>query len=106
MVGGVSPGQYDAGYKFGDDAKPFMIGERRPQKLNDNVGPGHYSPERADSITKTQAPRINMGMNKSPSRPDGFAIQSMTDTAGPGKYDVGYKFGDDAKPFTIGERRE
>jgi len=43
-----------------------------------------------------------MCLNSSPARPDGFAIKSMADTAGPGHYDTGYKFGDDAKPFTIG----
>jgi hypothetical protein len=62
------PGQYESPKKFGDDVKGFTIGEKRPAKLNDNVGPGHYSPERSDSVTKKQAPAVKISTG-SPSRP-------------------------------------
>jgi hypothetical protein len=67
----MGPGQYASTAKFGDDAKPFRIGEKRPEKLNDNVGPGHYSPERAESVTKPKTK--NFVFSKEPSRPDSLA---------------------------------
>jgi hypothetical protein len=61
--------------KFGDDAKTFTIGEKRPEKFNDNVGPGHYNPERAESVTKPHYPEVKI-TNGSLSRPNSFAIQA------------------------------
>lgn len=84
--------------------KTFKFGERRPDRPNDNVGPGHYSPERAELVVKTQSPSFKMGLNKSPSRPDTLAHPNQGQTS-PGQYDNGKKFGDDAKSFKIGEKR-
>lgn len=101
QVSGVSPGQYDDGKNFLSDVKGFRIGELRPQKLSDNVGPGFYHPERADSITKPINPSYKISI--SPSRPESFAIAGQVGTAGSS---VTYpNFGDDAKTFTIGEKR-
>jgi hypothetical protein len=41
--------------KFGEDAKTFTIGEKRPEKATDKIGPGHYSPERGDVVTKPKS---------------------------------------------------
>ena len=67
----VAPGQYDDGIRWNSNAKNFRIGEKRPEKPRDGMGPGAYSPERADGITKNKIPNINMGT--SPSRPESFA---------------------------------
>ena len=92
---------YDDGKDFLSDVKGFKIGELRPQKLNDNVGPGHYNPERAESVTKPVNPSYKI--SNSPSRPESFAIAGQVGTAGSS---VTYpKFGNDTKTFTIGEKR-
>ena len=44
----VAPGQYDDGKRFNDNVKSFKIGEKRPEKPREGMGPGAYSPERAD----------------------------------------------------------
>jgi len=62
------------------------------------VGPGHYSPERAETVTKPVYPSYKIP--NSPSRPESFAIAGQVGTAGSS---LTYpKFGDDAKTFTIG----
>ena len=59
------------GKKFGDDAKTFTIQEKRDQRIPQTVGPGEYSPDRADGLTHKKTPNINMGTT--PSRPQSFA---------------------------------
>jgi hypothetical protein len=49
---GGGPGTYDAGAKFGENVKSFEIGQKREQKLQVSAGPGQYSPENADRVTK------------------------------------------------------
>ena len=44
-------------------------------------------------------------MGSTPSRPSSFAKPGDVDVA-PGQYDDGKKFGDDAKMFTIPEKRD
>jgi len=104
LISGVSPGLYDDGKDFLSGAKGFTIGEKRPEKPNDNVGPGHYSPERAESITKPLAPSAKINAN-SPSRPESFANKGQIGSLGPGEYASNAKFGDDAKSFKFGEKR-
>ena len=49
----VGPGQYDDGVRFNQNSKSFTIGEKRTGKVKKSeVGPGAYSPERADGMTK------------------------------------------------------
>ena len=67
----VAPGQYNAIKPFGADVKAHRIGEKRPQRITEGVGPGAYEPDRADGVTKSKMPNINMGT--SPSRPSTFA---------------------------------
>ena len=67
------------------------------------MGPGAYDPDRADSLTKSKTPNINMG--NSPARPatpkDGDA------NVAPGQYDDrSHEFGRSTKGFRIGEKRE
>ena len=63
----AAPGQYDDGIKFNSNVKSFRIGEKRAEKMTESMGPGAYSPERADAVTKTKIVNINMGA--SPARP-------------------------------------
>ena len=50
------------------------------------MGPGAYSPERSDTLTKPKIANINMG--STPSRPTSFAKGGDVDVA-PGQYDDG-----------------
>ena len=99
----VAPGQYDDGIRFNQNVKSFTIGEKRTEKMTESMGPGAYSPERADAITKTKMVNINMG--SSPSRPASFA-KGGDYSVGPGQYDDGKNFGSDTKSFRIGEKRQ
>ena len=67
----VAPGQYNHEQAFGSDAKSFRIGEKREGRIDKTAGPGEYSPERADVLTKQKTPNINLG--STPARPVGFA---------------------------------
>ena len=62
----MAPGQYDDGIRFNSNTKTFTIGEKRAERVVETMGPGTYSPDRADGVTKPKMPNINMG--KSPSR--------------------------------------
>ena len=99
----VAPGQYDHWKKFGEDTKSFKIGEKREVRIIETAGPGSYDHTRAESLTRSKAPNINMG--SSPARPGTFANTSQNDAA-PGQYDDGIRFDSNVKSFTIGERRE
>lgn len=54
--GSADPGSYDPYSKkaFGSDAKPFRIGERRPENAKKSAGPGDYDATRAESQTKAR----------------------------------------------------
>ena len=99
----LGPGQYDdRNYEFSSNTKSFTIGEKRQEKIVETMGPGHYSPERADTVTKTQTKTFNMA--SSPARPASFAKKGDVDVA-PGQYDDGKTFGSETKSFTIGVKR-
>lgn len=52
-----SPGTYDKHLiEFGKDGKTFTIGEKYSEKYDQNLGPGTYNPEKADSLTR---PKVN-----------------------------------------------
>ena len=98
----VGPGQYDDGKTFGSETKTFIIGEKRAERIVETMGPGAYSPERGDALTKTKTANINMG--SSPAR------ASIVKTTGidiaPGQYDDrSYEMSKSKKTFTIGEKR-
>ena len=48
----VAPGQYAYEKSFGEDTKAFKIGEKRTDRIERTAGPGEYSPDRADAMTK------------------------------------------------------
>ena len=98
----VAPGQYDDGVRWNSNVKSFRIGEKRPEKASEGMGPGAYDPDRADGQTKSKIPNINMGT--SPSRPHSFAKGGDVNVA-PGQYDDGVRFNSNVKSFTIGEKR-
>ena len=99
----VAPGQYDDGMRFNSNVKSFKIGEKRTEKARESMGPGAYSPERADAMTRSRSANINMGTT--PSRPSTFAKEGMMDVA-PGQYNHETRFGEETKSFRIGEKRE
>ena len=84
----IGPGQYNDGKRFGSETKSFRIGEKRAERIQETMGPGAYSPERADGVTKSKLANVNMGT--SPSR--GRVVQKGNDI-GPGQYDDGNQFG-------------
>jgi len=100
----LGPGQYDdRNYEFGSNTKSFIIGEKRQERIVESMGPGQYSPERGDSLTKTRVKTVKI--SSSPARPVSFAKQGDTNV-GPGQYDDrNYEFGTNSKSFTIGEKR-
>ena len=51
----AGPGQYDdRSYDIANNMKSFTIGERRETKIIETAGPGMYSPEKADALTKSK----------------------------------------------------
>ena len=98
----TAPGQYDDGRTFGHDTKTFTIGEKRIERARESsMGPGAYSPERADGVTRVRTTNITMGT--SPSRTE--LVSKTATTVGPGEYENNKQFGQDTKTFTIGEKR-
>ena len=89
----IGPGHYN---EVKQTTKSFIIGEKRPEKIQSSMGPGAYSPERAETITKTRNANVNFG--SSPSRQP---IHHRTNDVGPGQYDDGKRFGSETKTFTI-----
>ena len=75
----MAPGQYDDGIRFNSNSKSFKIGERREEKTKMTAGPGAYSPERAEAITRPKSANIDLG--KSPARPRTFAKGVDVDVA-------------------------
>ena len=65
--------------RFNSNVKSFRIGEKRPEKPKEGMGPGAYEPDRADDVTKPKMPNINMG--GSPARPVSFAKGGDVDVA-------------------------
>ena len=99
----VAPGQYDDGQRFNSNVKSMTIGEKRATKVVKTAGPGEYDHEKADAVTKSKIPNINMG--SSPSRPKSLARGGDVDVA-PGQYDDGKRWNSNVKSMTIGEKRE
>lgn len=83
---------------FGADAQTFTIGQRLPQRVVQTPGPGEYSVERADSVTKCANPQYRLDSGKK--RPDNFATQADY-IAEPGTYETVPKFGSGAKTYSI-----
>ena len=99
----VAPGQYDDGIRFNSNSKSFKIGEKRTEKVRESMGPGTYSPERAETMTKTRTHNIDLG--KSPARPGTFAKGGDVNVA-PGQYNQDKRFAENTQSFRIGEKRE
>ena len=89
--------------RFNSGVKGFKIGENRPERIVQSMGPGEYDPDRADGQIKPKMPNINMG--STPSRPASFAKGGDVNVA-PGQYDDGVRFNSGVKGFKIAEKRE
>ena len=94
------PGTYDNGRKFGDNAESHVFGSKREHRIPDGPGPGYYLHERADDLVEKRNPAYDFGSYQG--RPTTFADPSN----GPGTYDDGRKFGDDAESHVFGTKRE
>ena len=75
----VAPGQYDDGRMFGHDTKSFTIGQKRSERFVETMGPGAYSPEKGDALTKTKMANVNFGSSESRA-----TIVRKADDIGPG----------------------
>ena len=83
-------------------SKGFIIGEKRAERVVETMGPGAYSPERAEQMTKTRTATVNMGSSLSRA---GFVNTGGVDVA-PGQYDDRrYEMSKSSKGFIIGEKR-
>ena len=98
----VAPGQYNHEKSFGQDVKTHKIRERRPERVQESMGPGAYDPDRADGQIKPKMKNINLG--SSPVRPDNFT-RKEADNNGPGQYNHERSFGQDVKSHKNGEKR-
>jgi hypothetical protein len=78
----VAPGQYDDGQRWNSNVKSFKIGEKRAERAVEGMGPGAYSPERADAMTKPKF--ISVNLSSSPERPDNFTNQNDNGNVAPG----------------------
>jgi len=76
------------------------FGQRRETKIPDGPGPWTYRPENADGIVNPRNPAWELKNNTG--RPDEIANPNN----GPGTYDDGRRFGDDAETHKFGQRRE
>jgi hypothetical protein len=94
------PGTYDDGRNFGDDSEWHRIGVRREIPIPSGPGPADYFPDPSIKHTNPTPPIVNF--KDSPERPN-IAVNPNN---GPGTYDDGRKFGDDAEWHRIGVRRE
>ena len=95
------PGHYNYADEFGTNIGKITFGGRREEKNRSVVGPGHYSPERAESQVYPHSREVDFG--SMPRRL--FTEQEMA--IGPGSYNAQPKFGDDVPDMTIGlARRE
>ena len=91
---------YEDRKQFGSETKTFTIGEKRAEKIVETMGPGQYSPERGDALTKTKIANVNFGTSESRA-----TIVRKGEDVGPGQYDDGKRFGSETRTFTIGEKR-
>ena len=82
----VAPGQYDDGVRWNSNVKSFKIGEKRAEKSVEGMGPGAYSPERADAITKTKIKNVNIGQSAA------RAVSNTDVNVAPGQYDDGVRW--------------
>lgn len=79
-----------------------MIGQKRQQVQIEGVGPGEYSPEKADRLVKPNQVKSTEFYKKT-----GREIKLEDSDIGPGQYHyTNGEFGSDAKNMTIGERRQ
>jgi len=87
---GAEPYQLDE--KFGEKTKTVTICNGRKEPDDKRIpGPGSYKHERSQKQTKKRAPSTFM----SPVH----ARQNVDGTVGPGAYDAGKQFGEDAKAW-------
>ena len=104
--GDQGPGAYDAGNSFGADVPTFTFPPsptKKPQAPS--AGPGSYSPERADSVTKQRNNALSFGgqtgREDSPKRDE--ESPDFGDVGSVGRF---YTYPKELPIYTIAERRE
>lgn len=96
----LGPGAYDNMHKeFGKQLQKVTIGVKRDFRSPEGPGPGQYSPEKGDSITKHSSAITEFH------RRVGRVSAQIDPKNGPGSFYDDRKFGADGKLVTIGERR-
>lgn len=73
------PGSYNVEVPAGSNA--YTIGERREQKTQDTLGPGQYSPEKADGQVRPSSASYMIQSKRE--------LQQRDDLPGPGQYSFG-----------------
>lgn len=94
------PGQYNYADEFARNIGKVTVGVRREEESCSVVGPGHYSPERAERLVYPHSREVDFG--SMPKRI--FTEEEMA--IGPGSYNPQPKFGDDTRDMTIGLARK
>ena len=104
------PGPYDGHLKpFGADLKnSFTMGSKYKPEVNNNPPPGAYDPDRADSVTKYRSPGASIREDRNSFKKDTSRMEIRpNENPSPGQYDKHLdSFGQNAKSFTIAEKRE
>ena len=78
----------------------MTIGARREIETEPTLGPGEYSPEKGEKLTKVRTPHVDFRKNTGR-----LSIESENDI-GPGKYKYEVEFGSGLKNMTIGRKTE
>ena len=76
----IGPGHYESQYEFGSDTKKITIGERRPEKERESIGPGLYDVESADRHVKENPRSVDFAAQK------GRIERDIISQIGPGEY--------------------
>ena len=76
------PGSYNVDFNFGLDLNRMTIGTKAESKTSLTVGPGSYSPEKADPIVKSRASHADF-TKQTPRK-----TQSDSNELGPGHYNI------------------
>lgn len=91
----IGPGHYESQYEFGSDTKKITIGERRPEKERESIGPGLYDVESADRHVKENPRSVDFAAQK------GRIERDIISQIGPGEYHKPKDFGSDSRMMTI-----
>ena len=80
----------------------MKIGEKKYEPILKTLGPGEYSPEKADPLVKSKIKSVLISKSKSRQN-----SRTPSPRLGPGHYNVNSNdFGQNCKNMTIGQKRD